>query len=222
MVEWSWTLVTLMKHKKYPMQILEIAGDLHWALGYFEKPAFTKNSNLHLKWTLIAFLTRAVDKLMSCWSFSLTATSTIVNRWPRSFPANEHQFKGIIRILWERKHPQIKYLSVPKSVPSTTLHSPSWIWIWQKATGGIGGETDKSSYRMLWINFWAGNMGMLQLWCTSSKIILSTPQYISHINSVIWISTKHFPKKLHLPIKQAKNRNYPTAQLEIHKPHVAH
>lgn len=32
------------------------------------------------------WLTRAVDKLMSCWSFSLTAMSTIVNKWPRSFP----------------------------------------------------------------------------------------------------------------------------------------
>lgn len=35
-------------------------------------------------------LTRAVDKLISCWSFSLTAMSTIVNRWPRSFPVNGH------------------------------------------------------------------------------------------------------------------------------------
>lgn len=33
--------------------------------------------------------TRAVDKLIKCWSFSLQQMSTIVNKWPISLPTNE-------------------------------------------------------------------------------------------------------------------------------------
>ena len=91
--------------------MLEIDGALHWALHYFENPPFTTFFNLHLTWIFKGLLTRAVDKLMSCWSFSLTATSTIVNRWPRSFPANEYPFKGLIRnTLWKKTVvPKIKW-----------------------------------------------------------------------------------------------------------------
>ena len=75
-------------------RLLTAACQFLWAIAIAHcfrsnLPFFQQVSHLTIQEkdrNITQWLTRAVDKLMSCWSFSLTATSTIVNKWPRSFP----------------------------------------------------------------------------------------------------------------------------------------